>query len=303
MSKRRRASPRRASAEAPTARPPRDSFRSEAIGIFGCALVIRLLHLWQLRTAPFFPLVIGDGDRYDAWARTIAAGDWMGGEVFSDAPLYAYFLGAIYASVGDDPTVVGISQALVGALSCVLLGAAGWRLFSKRIGLVAGLLSALCAPAIFSGARIEPSVLVFFFLSAVVWLLSGPEEGPQKRLSWIWTGFALGCLILTRGDTLTFVVAILVWLAVEGRALAKQRLVLAAMLLIGLGAVLLPVAARNLMIEGELGLTTSQFGTNFYIGNNTRADGTYPTLGDGRGNATFEREDATRRAEQAIGRP
>ena len=262
-----------------------------------------MLHLWQLRTAPFFPLVLGDGDRYDAWARALAAGGSMGGEVFSHAPLYAYFLGAVYAFVGHDPTVVGICQAIVGSLSCVLIGAAGWRLFSTRVGLVAGILFALCAPAIFAGALIRPSVLVLFFLSVVVWLASDLGERPPRRLSFVGIGFALGCLILTRENTLIFVVAMLGWLVVQGRTPGGQRLALAAMLLVGVAGALVPVAARNLLIGGELRLTTARFGTTFYIGNNAQADGTHHPLRDGQGSAEFEREDATRLAEQAIGRP
>ena len=49
-------------------------------------------------------------------------------------------------------------------------------------------------------------------------------------------------------------------------------------------------------------LTTSQFGPNFYIGNNAGADGTYAALRFGRGSPEFERLDATELAERAAGR-
>ena len=304
MSKRRRhRPPRRASQEASQPRPGRDSFWWPAFGIFGCALIVRVLHLWQLRTAPFFSLVIGDAARYDTWARAIAAGDWMGTALFSEGPLYPYFLGAFYTIAGPELMVVRVCQAIVGSLSCVLLGAAAWRLFSKPVGIAAGLLLALCAPAIFAGALIQPSVLVFFLLSAAVWLVRDLVERPQRRLPWIGFGFVLGCVILTHENTSIFVVAILGWLAAQGRMPGTQRLALAAMLVIGLGGALLPVAARNVIVGGELRLTTPQFGTNFYIGNNAQADGTYQPLRGRQGSAEFEREDATRLAEQAIGRP
>ena len=66
--------------------------------IFAVALAVRTLHLWQIRTAPFFPFKIGDAETYDLWAQRIAAGDWLGDGVFYQAPLYPYFLAAIYAS-------------------------------------------------------------------------------------------------------------------------------------------------------------------------------------------------------------
>ena len=56
----------------------------------------------------------------------------------------------------------------------------------------------------------------------------------------------------------------------ERRASASRPLFVA-----GLAIVLLPVAIRNYAVGGGFYLTTSQFGPNFYIGNNPNADGTY----------------------------
>ena len=71
---------------------------------------------------------------------------------------------------------------------------------------------------------------------------------------------------------------------------------------VGLGLVLLPVVARNYVVTGGFYLTTSQFGPNFYIGNNPAADGTYMALRPGRGAPEFERQDATELAERALRR-
>ena len=70
----------------------------------------------------------------------------------------------------------------------------------------------------------------------------------------------------------------------------------------GLAIVLLPVAARNAYVGGGFYVTTSQFGPNFYIGNNPNADGTYQSLRFGRGAPEYERQDATDLAERALGR-
>ena len=66
--------------------------------------------------------------------------------------------------------------------------------------------------------------------------------------------------------------------------------------------VLVPVAARNAYVGGGFYITTSQFGPNFYIGNNPSADGTYQSLRFGRGAPEYERQDATELAERALGR-
>ena len=147
-------------------------FRLYAAGIFVVALLVRLLHVWLLRRSPFFSALLGDARGYDEWAQRLAAGNWFGGDVFYQAPLYPYFLGVIYKIVGHSLLAVRVVQALVGAASCALLGMAGHRLFSRRVGIVAGGALAIYAPAIFFDALIQKSVLDTFFLTLVLWLVS-----------------------------------------------------------------------------------------------------------------------------------
>jgi tetratricopeptide (TPR) repeat protein len=108
---------------------------------------------------------------------------------------------------------------------------------------------------------------------------------------------------LTRENALIFFPIVLVWPFVAWRReLWKTRLQWAGLLLLGLAAVLVPVGFRNLLAGGEFHLTTAQLGPNFYIGNSRAATGFYEPLREGRGNALFERDDATTLAEQATGR-
>ncbi|HEY1913231.1 MAG TPA: hypothetical protein VGG73_20060, partial [Vicinamibacterales bacterium] len=67
-----------------------------SLTIFLVALSVRLVHVWQLRASPFFAILMGDSHGYDEWAQRIAAGDWLGHDVFYQAPLYPYVLGVIY---------------------------------------------------------------------------------------------------------------------------------------------------------------------------------------------------------------
>ena len=60
------------------------------------AFLLRSLYIWQIADAPFFELRIGDGEAYHLWAQRIAAGDWLGQDVFYQAPLYPYFLAVVY---------------------------------------------------------------------------------------------------------------------------------------------------------------------------------------------------------------
>ncbi len=292
------ASARRESAVAGAGHAGRRGWHLPAI--FGLALAIRLVHVWQLRAAPFFGLTMGDAQSYHAWGLEILAGDWAGSEVFYQAPLYPYFLGAVYALFGSDPLAVRLVQSVLGAASCVLLAVAAGRLFPRPAGLLAGLMLAVYAPAIFFDGLVQKASLGLFLLCAVLASLGRLVTRPAPVRAWIWPGLALGALLLTREHALVFVVAVLGWLAVsEGPR--RDRLVRAGAFVLGLALVVLPVAARNAAVGGGFVLTTSQFGPNFYIGNNAAADGTYRPLVFGRGDPRFERQDATQVAERELG--
>jgi len=274
--------------------------------IFFVALAVRLLHLWQIHPSPFFEVLLGDAHGYDEWARRLAAGDWIGTEVFYQAPLYPYFVGIVYAVFGHDLVILRIIQALIGSASCALLGLAGARLFSKPVGLLAGLGLALYAPAIFFDGLIQKSVLDMFFVCLGLWLVSKVLSAAATPATWIGLGLAMGGLSLTRENALAFIVVIVAWIIVSTRTGTGTQPVGTVRTLgtfaLGLAVVLLPVAARNYAVGGGFYLTTSQFGSNLYIGNNPGADGTYASIRSGRGAPEFERQDAREVAEQAVGR-
>ena len=265
--------------------------------IFLIALSVRLIHIWQLQATPFFDTLLGDANGYDKWAQRLAAGDWIGTDVFYQAPLYPYFLGVVYAIFGRDLLIVRVIQAAIGSASCVLLGLAAARLFSKRVGLAAGLTLALWAPAIFFDSLLQKSVLDMFFMCLSLWLISGiREQGSGIRA---WVPIVLGCsmaaLSLTRENGLLLVAVVALWLWSSDR----RRILYFAT---GLAIVFAPVVARNYSVDGGFYLTTSQFGSNFYIGNNPNADGTYASIRFGRGAPEFERLDAKEVAEESVGR-
>lgn len=274
------------------------------ISIWVVAFLIRAVYLWHLGKSPAFSLLLGDAVTYDQWAKRIAAGDWFGQGVFYQAPLYPYFLGVLYSVLGRDFLIIRLIQIAIGAGSCVLLAFAG-RMFFDRVapGFLAGLLLAVYPTAIFFDCSIQKSVLDLFFVCALLALLAALSQRPQKKPWWLAAGIVLGLLALTRENALVFLPIVLVWVFISRRIESmKTRLRWAGLFLLGTAAVLLPVGWRNLKAGGEFHLTTAQFGPNFYIGNNKAAKGFYEALKEGRGNAIFEREDATKIAEQATGR-
>ncbi len=154
-----------------------------ALAIFAVALLVRFVHVWQIRRSPFYATLLGDSRGYDEWARQIAAGDWLGHEVFYQAPLYPYLLGFIYAVAGHHLLVVRVVQALIGSASCALLALAGARLMSRPAGIAAGLMLALYAPAIFFDGLLQKSVLDVFFVCLALFLISRSEGTAENAES------------------------------------------------------------------------------------------------------------------------
>ena len=146
---------------------------------------------------------MGDAVSYDAWAQGIAAGNWLGNEVFYQAPLYPYFLGTLFFFVGHNLIAVRVVQALLGALSCGLLSLAATRLFGTRAGLTAGLLLAIYAPAVFFDALIQKTTLDSVLLCGLLAVLASSRRVTATRS--LGLGILLGALALTRENTLLFV--------------------------------------------------------------------------------------------------
>lgn len=275
------------------------------LAVASIALVLRLVYINQISHAPFFDLRIGDARAYHEWALRIAGGDWLGGEVFYQAPLYPYFLATVYALVGDGAALVRFIQAVIGAGSCTLLAAAGIALFGE-VGAIAGVLLAIYPPAIFLDGLLDKSTLVCFFTTALLYLLSA---GHVKFREFV-AGVVLGLLSLTRENALLIAVPVLSWFVLAGRravsadspATHRRPWLAVPAFLAGCALVLLPVGVRNYAVGGEFLLTTSQFGPNFYIGNHAGATGLYDALVPGHGSAADERADAVRIAEEASGR-
>lgn len=266
------------------------------------AFVLRAVYLLEIRGAPMYSLLAGDASAYDAWARRLAGGDWLGREVFYQAPLYPYFLGVIYAVRGADVDFVRWVQVVLGSLSCLALGLAGRAWFSLRVGAVAAFLLAVYPSAIFFDGLIQKPVLDLFLLSCLLYVLGRTQRRPTVS-GWLVAGALVGFLSLSRENALFLLAIVLVWSLLGFRQSSPvHRLRWAASLVLGAMLVLGPVAARNWVVGGELHVTTSQLGPNFYMGNNPAADGTYQPLRPGREVPEFEREDATELAERALGR-
>jgi len=293
----------RLSAEKVSSQAPKTArrFLIQLLIIGAGALVLRLTLLAELEGTPLFGVLLGDAKEYDAWARQIAAGHWIGAETFYQAPLYPYFMGLVFRVGGHYVFAVRLLQSIFGATACVLLGFAGRRFFNERTGLVAAALLAIYPPAIFFDALIQKSSLDGLFVASILAALGGCLAHPRMR--WLVAlGLALGALMLNRENARVLYPILLAWLLIGfPSAPLRKRLGWAGVVTAAAALVLAPAAIHNYYVGGEFFLSTSQLGPNIYIGNHPDAPGTYEPLVSDRGNAEFERIDATRLAEAARG--
>lgn len=237
--------------------------------VFALALGLRTIALVQYQRAhPQAEHLSIDEESYDSWARELAAGDWVGREVFFQEPLYPYVLGAFYRWVSPERLHARLAQALLGALACGLTVLVGRRAFGATAGWIGGLALALHAPAILMPSLLLKPNLVLPVLLGLVLALP-PGEGRARR--WFAVGVLAGLGALLRGNVLVLLPILVAWplaRAVLARAALRPALPRSAAVLAGVALVLAPVALRNWAVGGAVALTTSGAGTNLYGGNN-----------------------------------
>jgi tetratricopeptide (TPR) repeat protein len=265
------------------------------------ALAIRLIYLWQVRGIPTMRLPLVDSQIYYEWSARIAAGEWWRGPVFYQAPLYPYFLAATRLLGGDHLVVIRMVQALLGAVSCVLLAVAAARFAGWTVGVVAGVLLAINGPCVYFGGLLQKTVLDTLLLTALLACLAYAPDRPRWEL-WIGAGILIGLLALSRENALLLAVTLPLWVLVGFRRLpTRLRAGWITAFVAGLALVLTPVGVRNAAMGGGFLITTSQLGTNLYFGNNPDTDGIYVPLRPNRQTPDLEQIDAAEIAEAAVG--
>ena len=264
------------------------------------ALVLRLAHWLAVRHQPFFAQLIMDSHEYDRWAQEIAAGAWLGSEVFFQAPLYPYILAFLYKIFGHNLDMIYIMQILFAIAGCYALYRAGRRIAGEKVGLAAAALAAVYGVFIFHDVQVLKESLAVTSVCFLLWIMVEARES-QKIWQWLLAGMLCGLLSLLR-ENMLLVVLFLLFLPYR----PKQRLSFffrrSGAMLLGVCLVLSPVSIRN-WIVGEVFLpTTFQGGVNFYIGNNPHANGTYQPIVPGKQIPSYERTEPIRLAEQDTGR-
>ncbi len=275
--------------------------------IFSLALVVRVIYVLQAQANPQFDAPLMDPAYHDQWAWQLAQGTWAPEGPFFRAPLYTFFLAAIYAIGGHDYLLPRLVQAVLGAGSCVLIYLIGRRLFSENTGRIAGAMAALYWILIyFDNELLIPILFVFLILAsfyALLRTLGWERDASQPPRSPAW-GFAAGLLLglaaIARPNILVFVPVVL-WLLWRARR-RGLRVLVAVTLVLAMLAPIAVVTIYNVTAGDDFVFIASQGGVNFYIGNNPESDGRTAVVPGTRGDWWGGRFDTIKIAERAAGR-
>jgi 4-amino-4-deoxy-L-arabinose transferase-like glycosyltransferase len=164
--------------------------------IFVFALAIRAaVTLSDLGNAP---IPSGsDANSYDAFAREIVGGDWLGRPVSYRAVGYPFFLSLVYRTLGDSPVVARLSNAVLGAVTCLLIFFLADKIFGFNVAILASIWSIINAQFLFLNTMIIRETLVTFLLVAFLLTLC---HAYKERSRWYLAAAALLLVLLIHTD-------------------------------------------------------------------------------------------------------
>ena len=245
-----------------------------------------ILLAFGLRAAFFFvhhaPLEFPDSVIYDKIAVNVCAGAGLTQDPHTAVfrpPLYPLLLALSYRVFGRHLALVGLLQALMGAVTVLVVYRIGREWFDEATGWIAAAIVAIYPFFIFYSALLLTETL-FTLLLALGMALLGRAAGVTaegRRASCraaALAGAVFGLGVLTRSSLVAFVIflAPIWWLAARDRGRWRAAFAWAVMLLCMI-AVLTPWAIRNRIRTGHLVFTTLQSGHDLYEANSPEATG------------------------------
>ena len=270
--------------------------------VFLVAIALRVEYVCEIWPHPAAQLPLLDAEAYRKIALEIRAGDWLGDAVYYLDPLYPFFLAAIYSIVEPDTRGVLLVQALLDSLSVVFVMLIARRVFGDRSAFAAGVIAATYSLFFYYDGLLQKEALMIFLLVAGLYAIVRAAESDRAR-AWLPAGGLIGLAALTRGNSLLFAPALLLWIAVQGRGTRRARGLAALCFTLGIAAAVLPVTLRNFVVGHDLVLLNSQAGQNFYIGNfRGNRTGSYLAPPFLRPNPEVEEQDFAAEAKRRSGR-
>lgn len=246
-------------------------------GICILALICRFHFLSLIQHDPIFKRPIIDSLEFDHWGYFISQGDLLWSSLQNHPPLYAYFLGLIYAVKGYSPKTVVIVQYLLNLATLYFLFKITSYYFNKATAYTACFLSSTYWFLIYINSFLFSENLSVFLNVLLVYLLIRLKENWQK---YAWLGLVFALAEICRPQITLFSFFILVDIF---RRPMKLRTKITYGILVFISYLIFnsAIMIQNYRVSGEAVLRT-QIGANFYMGNDPSFQGTNLYLKIGR---------------------
>ncbi|MEW6197057.1 MAG: tetratricopeptide repeat protein [Planctomycetota bacterium] len=239
------------------------------ICVVGAVLRVLLVSQYLTRN-PLAEFLRVDALTYWKWAGRIAAGQWSDGHPFFSAPLYPYLLGLLRAAGGGLPLVY-CGQALLDAVTAVVIGGLARRLFGPLVGwLAAATYVVLLEPASFT-LRVLPGTLQLL-LVALAWAALVRAWGRWTLAQAVLAGALVGLLALAWPPAMLALPVVALWWVWNTRPL-RVGLVRAAAVAAAGAAVISPATIHNYCVSRELFAIQAVSGLTLRQGNGPGAAG------------------------------
>jgi len=237
------------------------------VWVFLLALIFRLAitFVWH-QMGRGDTLTTSDGTLFYEIAKNLVNGEGFhayGGPVTRRPPMYPFFL-TLFLNF-PFPLAAQVAQALLGALSCLILYGIGKELFNDKVGWIAGLLSAVDYLSIRQVLSILTEVLFTFFLLCFFYCIIRFYKSGKK--GWILgAGILAGVTLLTK-DVLLFYFPLVGLCFLLGEESLRVRLSTSVLFLTVFLATIAPWVIRNVLLLQKPVLITVSSGHTFYLGN------------------------------------
>lgn len=234
--------------------------------IFSLALTIRLIYLYESSANPSFQIPIVDSKVYDETARALIAGQGLRSNFFWQPFFYQFFLSVVYFFSDSSIIFAKFIQVLLGALTCALTYRLGEKIFDRRIGIIAGLITAFYGPMFFYESELLATGWATLWAVVIISLFLEVKE-KDKGWHWFFLGLCGALGIITRPEFFLFFLAGCIWLRFQ----VPRDLSLATRfgaIFAGIALVILPVGVAATYATGRFSILSSSGGINLYIGNN-----------------------------------
>ncbi|MFH0924639.1 MAG: glycosyltransferase family 39 protein [bacterium] len=232
-------------------------------------ILVRLLYVFQIKAIPH-----SDMATYESLARNILqlkayTLNWCG--PYYLPPFYPIFLASIFLLFKNSILAVRLTQAVIGGITCILIYFIGKKVTDKKVAIFASLIAIFFDVLVFYTGLLLVETLMGFFICLMIWMLLKIKKRIERdKGSWLLsllTGILIGIASLTKPIILPFILFILLWLFIS---IGIKKVVFKNFTWIVLGSILilLPWVIRNYRISGKILLTSTNGGSNFYMGNN-----------------------------------